>query len=149
MPTGLVLGNPAGELSMPDVRWLVGVIFVRVARVNADEPLGGREERRHVRFEDLILHEVIDVVYHLVEDEVFEAHMATLFAASKRFVGVYSSDTDENHTYEPPHVRHRQFTRWVAEHEPGWHLLEKVPNSQAYRGAYQTGSSADFYFFGR
>jgi SAM-dependent methyltransferase len=30
----------------------------------------------------------LDVIYHLVEDEVFERHMEALFASSRRFVGI-------------------------------------------------------------
>lgn len=90
----------------------------------------------------------LDVVYHLVEDAVFEEYMRQLFACATRFVIVYSSN------YEQPsvakHVRHRQFTRWVDEHEPGWHLVSTVKNAYPYNPADPDNTSfADFFVFAR
>jgi hypothetical protein len=34
----------------------------------------------------------LDVIYHLVEDEVFDAYMRSLFAHAGRFVVIYSSN---------------------------------------------------------
>jgi hypothetical protein len=75
----------------------------------------------------------LDVIYHLIEDPVFDEYMRRLFAASERFVILYSSDSDDNHGYEGTHVRQRKFTRWVAENEPGWKLVEHVPNRYPYQ----------------
>lgn len=91
----------------------------------------------------------LDVIYHLVEDEVFDRYMTTLFGASDRYVIIYASDSDENHGEEAAHVRHRKFTRWIQEHVPGWHLIEHVPNRYPYRGDYRTGSFADFFMYER
>ena len=38
---------------------------------------------------------VMDVIYHLVEDEIFESHMAALFNHATRFVLIYSSNCSE------------------------------------------------------
>jgi SAM-dependent methyltransferase len=57
----------------------------------------------------------LDVIFHLVEDEVYEEYMHTLFVAAKRFVIVYASNTDETPKGEAGHVRHRRFTDWVDE----------------------------------
>ena len=53
----------------------------------------------------------LDVVYHLVEDTVFDDYMRALFASARRFVAVYAS----NHDAAGPsvHVRHRKFTDWI------------------------------------
>ena len=91
----------------------------------------------------------LDVVFHLVEDEVFEAYMDRLFASATRFVIVYSSDTDEQQPGEAAHVRHRAFTRWVAAHQPAWRLIEHVPNAHPYSAEHPDGSFADFYIFAR
>ena len=87
----------------------------------------------------------LDVVYHLVEDEVFERYMQDVFGAGMRFVIVYSSNVDK----EPDsHVRHREFTKWVSENEPGWQLKEKIPNRYPFdpESPHET-SHADFYVF--
>lgn len=91
----------------------------------------------------------LDVIYHLVEDAVFERYMGMLFDAALRYVIVYSSDTDDNRGYEGTHVRHRKFSDWVARQRPAWTLLRHIPNRYPYRGDYTKGSFADFYIYER
>lgn len=38
----------------------------------------------------------LDVIYHLVEDEVFETYINTLFKSARRYVIIYSSNSDDN-----------------------------------------------------
>ncbi|HNX04463.1 MAG TPA: class I SAM-dependent methyltransferase [Opitutales bacterium] len=91
----------------------------------------------------------LDVVYHLVEDAVFEAHMRTLFDAATRFVAVYSSDTNDNRDIQGLHIRHRKFTDWVRTNRPDWVLLCRVPNRIPYDGSGVRSSFADFYIFAK
>ena len=91
----------------------------------------------------------LDVIYHLVEDDVFDRYMRTLFDASTRYVIIYSSNSDDNHGYEGTHVRHRIFTQWLPENRPSWTLIQHVPNRYPYQGDYTQGSFADFYVYGR
>jgi hypothetical protein len=91
----------------------------------------------------------LDVIFHLVEDEVYEAYMRTLFGASSRFVIVYASNTEENSGFEGTHLRQHRFTDWVAGNASGWRLGEHVPNRFPYSGDDKTGSIADFYVFER
>lgn len=90
----------------------------------------------------------LDVVFHLVEDDVFEQYMTRLFDAAERFVAVYSSNKDEPHP--APHVRHRKFTDWVERKRPEWQLARRVENRYP-EGTSDGGpvSFADFYFFQR
>jgi hypothetical protein len=61
----------------------------------------------------------IDVIYHLVEDSIYEDYMVTLFNASDRFVIIYSSNSDENRMHEGSHIKHRKFTSWIAANQNG------------------------------
>jgi SAM-dependent methyltransferase len=81
----------------------------------------------------------LDVVYHLIEDAVFETYMAQLFAAGQRYVIVYSSDTEIRGT--APHVRHRHFTPWVERNCPDWSLAE------VRRGPNEEPGRADFFVY--
>lgn len=98
----------------------------------------------------------LDVIFHLVEDAVFEAYMAALFEASHRFVIIYSSDMDQAEFDKlfpgitSPHVRHRRFSNWIAANAPGWRLLGRLRNRFPYDPAqpHQT-SFADFHVFVR
>lgn len=82
----------------------------------------------------------LDVVYHLVEDEVFDRYMRQLTAAAERYVVVYATDADKRRA-TAPHVRHRKFTRWLEEHAADIRLSEQVPRPDP---AYQ-----DFFVFER
>ena len=91
----------------------------------------------------------LDVIYHLVEDDVFSRYMNDLFAAASRFVIIYASNTEELSAYNSLHVRHRRFSDWIDKNQPEWALAETVPNRYPYQGDHRTGSFADFYFFER
>ena len=91
----------------------------------------------------------LDVVYHLVEDEVFEAHMRALFDAAERFVIVYSSDFEERERVQGVHVRQRRFSAWVERNRADWTRLERIPNAFPYAGDYREGSFADFHLYER
>lgn len=90
----------------------------------------------------------LDVVYHLVEDSIFDVYMRRLFRSAERFVIVYSSNMERN--WPTKHVRHRQFTDWVAQNEPRWGLHSTVRNIYPWDPAdTQRTSFADFYIFTR
>jgi SAM-dependent methyltransferase len=83
----------------------------------------------------------LDVVYHLVEDAVFETYMAQLFATGQRYVIVYSSNIEMPGT--APHVRHRHFTLWVEKNCPKWRLANVT------RGPNEEPGRADFFVYKR
>ncbi|HET7600508.1 MAG TPA: class I SAM-dependent methyltransferase [Gemmatimonadales bacterium] len=87
----------------------------------------------------------LDVIFHLVEDEVFAGYMAQLFGCATRYVVIYSSDTSA--PSDAPHVRHRPFSAWVRDQLPGWRLLTRVANRHPYAGDIAAGSFADFFIY--
>lgn len=90
----------------------------------------------------------LDVIYHLVEDETFDAYMCSLFDHAATHVVVYASD--RNAAGPSPHVRHRAFTSWVAAYRPGWRLAATVPNRYPFNANDPDETSfADFHFFER
>lgn len=91
----------------------------------------------------------LDVIFHIVEDSIFEEYMRKLFRAADRFVIVYSSNTDEIVDYTVPHIRHRRFTNWVECNLPDWALMRHIPNRYPYEEDYTEGSFSDFFIFRR
>ena len=84
----------------------------------------------------------LDVIFHLLEDEVYYQHLRDLFEASDKYVTVYASNradiADPN-----PHVRHREFTPDVERMFPQFEMFRRVPNK------YVQGTLSDFFFYRR
>jgi hypothetical protein len=91
----------------------------------------------------------LDVLYHLVEDRVYDQYLAHLFGAATRFVIVYSCDHSRVRRLLAPHVRGRCYSRDVRRRFPAWQLLSRVPNPYPYVAATRSGSWSDFAFYGR
>jgi len=86
----------------------------------------------------------IDVIYHLIEDSVFDEYMDTIFKYSSNLVLIYSSDFA---SASEIHVRHRQFTSTIASKFPHWELIKKMENPHPYLGDNKMGSLANFYLY--
>lgn len=88
----------------------------------------------------------IDVLFHLVEGEVFHDYMTKLFQFERATVAIYSSNGNFN--VSAPHIRNHTFTDWIAANAPEWELLEKVDNPYPWsEEAPDATSFCDFYFF--
>lgn len=61
----------------------------------------------------------LDVIFHLVENNLFENYMRNLFSAADKMVVIYAYSLNE---YKSPHVLHRDFNKWVVNNIKGWKL---------------------------
>ncbi|MCH7497667.1 MAG: class I SAM-dependent methyltransferase [Candidatus Marinimicrobia bacterium] len=86
----------------------------------------------------------LDVIYHLIEDRIFELHMRHLFSAAEKYVVIYSSNIDSD---QVGHQRHRKFSNWIDAHVPVWDLLKETPNRFPYKGDESSGSLANFFIY--
>lgn len=88
----------------------------------------------------------LDVIYHLVEDDVYEEYMERLFSSSERYICIYSSNFEMRSAV---HVRNRKFTDWIDVHtNKTWKLLEIVRNKYPYSEDDPNDTSwCDFYFY--
>lgn len=66
----------------------------------------------------------MEVIFHLIEDEVFDDYMNRLFDSAERYVVICSNNTDDDE--QVPHERHRDFTRWVERERPQWVLDRRL-----------------------
>lgn len=69
----------------------------------------------------------IDVIYHILDDADFEMYMSAIFQKANKYVLVFSSNTDENR-HSAPHIRHREFARWITENTPHFELVDTLGN---------------------
>jgi protein O-GlcNAc transferase len=90
----------------------------------------------------------LDVIYHLVEDDVYEQYMRKLFDAALEYVVIYSSNYNDDFALSAKHVRHRKFTDWVAQNAPDFELFKEISNPYPFDENDPTNTSlADFHFF--
>jgi glycosyltransferase involved in cell wall biosynthesis len=91
----------------------------------------------------------LDVLYHIVEDDIYNAHMRDLFGLSNRFVIIYANNTDIQNNNKS-YLRFRKFTNWVKDNLSEWTLSGFIPNQYPYDPEFgKTTSICDFYFFSK
>ncbi|MGJ0373065.1 glycosyltransferase [Aliarcobacter cryaerophilus] len=89
----------------------------------------------------------LDVIYHLVEDNIFNDYMNNLFESSSKFIIIYSSNHNEILT---SHVKHRKFTDWIKNNKKDWKLKEYIKNIFPWNPEEPNNTSfADFYIYER
>lgn len=87
----------------------------------------------------------LDVIYHLVEDNVFEMYMNNLFTSATKFVIIYSSNFEGKQYF---HERDRKFTDWINENITNWKLAQQIKNKFPYSELSQNETSkADFFIY--
>lgn len=89
----------------------------------------------------------LDVLFHLVEDDVYETYLRHLFRAARDHVIIYSSDVDARP--EVPHVRHRNFTADVDRWFPEWALRHHEPNPYPLESDPKRETFSDFHVYER
>jgi SAM-dependent methyltransferase len=89
----------------------------------------------------------LDVIYHLVEDDVYYRHLDHVFASAERFVVIYSTDA-QGASSPLPHVRDRPVTIDVIARFPEFERMDEdtqlPPPIEASRGL-----ATQFFFFRR
>ena len=90
----------------------------------------------------------LDVVFHLVEDEVYNTYLKRLFDSATKLVVIYGPDIEMKST--SPHVKYRKFTEWVEENAKDWTLDEVIEQKYTYSEQDPDNTSlCDFYVYKR
>lgn len=142
------------QLELAEYPRYVGVDISHTALAVTRQKFAGDSSKRFVHSSEVTDEDLadaalsLDVIYHLVEDDVFDAYMRSLFDSAIRYVVVYASNIDA--LAPSPHVRHREFTCWIEANRPDFRLLKKIPNLYPFSEKNpQHTSFADFYIFER
>jgi hypothetical protein len=83
----------------------------------------------------------LDVIYHLVEDDIYRRYLRNLFSTSRRFVIIYSSDSAAKSA--TPHVHHRRFTNDVERDFADFRQIDRIDNR------YPEQSFCSFFIYER
>lgn len=90
----------------------------------------------------------IDVIFHLVEDDVYVEYLERLFASAERFVAIYSTDSSINKG-SLRHVRNRNVSVDVAGMFPGFERMEEYERGLAAPVEYNGSEATRFLFYRR
>ena len=90
----------------------------------------------------------IDVIFHLVEDAVYDEYLSRLFAAGERFVIVYSTSGDMADT-GVKHVRHRDVVADIARRFPQFERLASEEATLPPPVRFDRGLPTVFHFYAR
>jgi 2-polyprenyl-3-methyl-5-hydroxy-6-metoxy-1,4-benzoquinol methylase len=88
-----------------------------------------------------------DVIFHLIEDAVYENYMKSMFSFSTKYVLIYSSNTNRTDLEyaTAPHVKHRIFQKDIPRE---FSLLEQHQNLFPYSSDNPEQTSwSDFYLY--
>ena len=94
---------------------------------------------------DLVLS--LDVIFHLIEDEVYRKYLQNIFNSAKKYVVIYSSNEEIHGMLHSRHVRHRKVASDIAEWFPSWELKETIKNDDAQSESKGNEPSVDFFIF--
>jgi len=132
-----------------------GIDVSRTAVSRAQQEWEGDAAKRFFHSSELPLQDQgdlalsFDVLYHLIEDSVFNRYMNNLLESSSDCVLIYSSNKKAK-KIEGHHVMDREFTSWMEEHGRQFELVEKIKNRYPYDPQDpENTSSADFWLYRR
>lgn len=102
--------------------------------------------RKHNLKADLVIS--LEVIFHLIEEEVYHNYMEKLFELSSKYVIIYSSNFNQ---YIGEHVKCRKFTDWIASNvDDKFQQIDFIENKYPFDPKYPTKTSfSDFYIFKR
>jgi cyclopropane fatty-acyl-phospholipid synthase-like methyltransferase len=82
----------------------------------------------------------LDVIYHIIEDDLFEKYLGHLFSAAQKYVIIFAADI-ESPFDRKSHVRHRKFSKWIENNLSDWKLEYTIPPEK------QLCSNYSFYVY--
>jgi hypothetical protein len=85
----------------------------------------------------------LDVLYHLVDINIWKTYLENLFTTSSKIVVIFATDIDKPAS---AHVLFRKYTQYIATHFKCWSLEPREPEPPK---EVQDGTSARFYVYQR
>jgi SAM-dependent methyltransferase len=138
------------QLAAIDVEQYTGLDVSKNAIQRCIERHGGSPKRSFMWYDQNYFHNPqqivsadcavsLDVVFHLIEDDVFARYIANLFSCGRRFVIIYGLDQND-----PPRghvsVRYRKYSDYIAENVRDFRIADHAPRTDKF---------GDFYLYER
>lgn len=90
-------------------------------------PVKQKLNNENYKTDEFDLAQSLDVIFHLIENEIFEAYLSDLFSLSSKYVLIYSSDHEEQGAQ---HVHHRKVSDYIASHFSDFKLIDRSEYAQ-------------------
>jgi hypothetical protein len=86
----------------------------------------------------------IEVIFHLIDDSIYENYMARLFNSSQKFVIIFSTNFNSN---VDAHCMHHEIKSYISKHFKEFVLEKEEFIESFYFGRENEGKYAKFYFY--
>jgi SAM-dependent methyltransferase len=140
-------GNQLGYLKVDQY---IGLDISKIAIKRCVARYGGDPTRSFIWYNQDYFHDPLralsadcamslDVIFHLIEDDVFFRYMQTLFNCGRRFVMIYGWDEEEKQRHHVS-VRVRKYSAYIA---------ANIPNFRVALHVAKQGRFSDFYLYER
>jgi hypothetical protein len=138
------------QLSYIDVDEYIGLDISKVAIARCRKLYVGNMKRSFIWYDPDYFHDPLhivsadcamslDVIFHLIEDDIFARYIKSLFNCGRRLVMIYAFDREKgNHDHVS--VRYRKYSDYIAGNIPEFRVLLHVPATEAF---------GDFYLYER
>lgn len=92
---------------------------------------------------DLVLS--LDVIFHLIEDTVYEEYISQLFYFSNKYVIIYANPKEIKGFQTAEHVKFRNNEKFIAENYKNWRKIDHVKNKYPLKNG--RGSPSEFMIY--
>ena len=140
-------GNQLGYL---EIDQYIGLDISKVAIHRCVARYGDNAKRSFILYDQNYFHDPLhvvsaecaislDVIFHLVEDDVFARYVKNLFDCGRRFVMIYAWDFEQTHAGHVS-VRQRKYSDYIAANISDFRVAWHVPHTDTF---------CDFYLYER
>jgi SAM-dependent methyltransferase len=130
------------QLTYLEVDQYIGLDVSKVAIQRCLARHGGNAKRSFIWYDQDYFHDPLrivsadcaislDVIYHLIEDDVFARYVRNLFNCARRFVIIYGLDREQ---MRPRHVavRFRKYSDYIATNIPEFRIAQHVSEKEKF-----------------
>jgi hypothetical protein len=139
------------QLGMLEIPSYIGIDVSTTVIDRCREMYAGDSSKRFLLLDDYRgetaeLSMSLDVIYHLVEDRIYDEYLQKLFAAGTRFVVIYATSFDLAAT-GTPHVRHRDVTSDIETRFPQYSRMRDEESLLPLPVATDRGLPIQFFIY--
>jgi SAM-dependent methyltransferase len=138
------------QLSYIDIDEYIGLDISKIAIARCRARYIGNAKRSFIWYDPDYFHDPLhivsadcamslDVIFHLIEDDVFARYIQQLFNCGRRFVMIYALDREQERRGHVS-VRYRKYSDYIVRTIPEFRIAQHIPANETF---------GDFYLYER